>query len=102
MPGDIDHDTERDEHIEASGVEDVPWTHNGRLDQPGGHEDREENRLGSPTMADANSQRSSETNTTDPNVRPSRPRAALPSPCARPLAAALHKRLVKSPLARLR
>ena len=32
IPGDIDHDddTERDEHVEASGVEDVPESHDDR------------------------------------------------------------------------
>jgi hypothetical protein len=45
---------------------------------------------------------SSEANTTDPSVGPSRPRAAPSLPCAWLFAAALDKRLVKSLLARLR
>ena len=38
---------ERGEHVEASGVEDVPEAHYDRQDQPGGHDGGEENRLGS-------------------------------------------------------
>ena len=48
MVGDVyyDHDAERDEHEEASGVEDAPESYDNREDQPGDHESQEENRLG--------------------------------------------------------
>jgi hypothetical protein len=55
-----------------------------------------------PTIAAATSHKSSEANTTDPRVGPSRLRAALPLPCTRPFAPDLYKKPVKSPLARLR
>src|SRR5215212_4812678 len=55
-----------------------------------------------PSIAAASSHKSSEANTTDPSLGPSRPRAAPSIPCAWPFAPALNKRPVKSPLARLR
>ncbi len=92
---------ERDEHVEASGVEEVlgPTTA-GRTSQAATMVEKKT--AWAPTIADATSQMSSEANTTDPSVGPSRPRAAPSLPWTRPFAAALHKRLVKSPLACLR
>jgi len=48
MQGDVDHDhyAQRDEHEEASCIEDVLESHDRREDKPGENDRSEENRLG--------------------------------------------------------
>jgi hypothetical protein len=43
---DNDHYAERDEHVEASCIEDVPESYDGRKHKPGEHETNKEDRLG--------------------------------------------------------
>ena len=43
---DNDHYAERDEHVEASRIEDVPESYDGRKHKPGEHETNKEDRLG--------------------------------------------------------
>ena len=43
---DNDHYAERDEHVEASCIEDVPESYDGRKHKPGEHDTNKEDRLG--------------------------------------------------------
>ena len=46
--GDVDNDynAQRDEHVEASRIEDVPESDDGRKHKPGEHDTNKEDRLG--------------------------------------------------------